>query len=152
MVTIRLEEVSTNYTAVMGTVFDALLRGLALPAAMNGGEGGLAKRLIAAVSKFDLSRHAPMPDKVDHVSDVGEKTGLRQILLADGRVRPLLRGLRQALRYEPMLSWQSPPDMQRLSSAIDTTVEAFWKRAIRTGDPGGAHHDRYKLITPPPTP
>ena len=109
-------------------------------------DGGLSKRLIAAVSKFDLSRHAPMPDKVDHVSDLGAKAGLRQILLADGRVRPLLRGLRQALGYEPMLSWQSPPDMERLSSAIDTTVEAFWKRAVRTGDLDAGRHDHYKLI------
>ena len=86
------------------------------------------------MSKFDLSRHAPMPDKLDHVSDRDSKQELREVLLADGRLRPLLRGLRQALGYEAMPAWQPPPDVARLSEAIDAAVSAFWKRAMRTGE------------------
>ena len=60
-----------------------------------------------------------------------------QVLLADGRLRPLLRGLRQALGYETLPSWQSPPDIGRLSAAIDLAVSSFFqKQILRIGQLG----------------
>ena len=156
MLTVRLEAISENYTVEMSQIFEALLPPLALPplalpAAEEAGHAGLEsarveragadagylKRLLAAVTKFDLSRHAPMPDKVAHVSDKDAKQALRETLLADGRLRPLLKALRQALGYDKtMPKWQPPPDVERLSEAIDTTVSAFWKKAVRSGEVG----------------
>jgi len=86
------------------------------------------ERLVNAVAKFDLSQHAPPPDKADHISDKEGKQRLREVLLNDRHLRPLLRGLRLALGYEAMPAWQPPPDIERLSEAVDKVVSSFCQR------------------------
>ena len=95
------------------------------------------------MSKFDLAHNAPMPDKAAHVSNKGEKAILREVLLADPRLRPLLRGLRIALDYEARPAWQPPPDVPRLARAIDDASAAFWKRVLR-GQQGASAASRAK--------
>jgi len=147
--TIRLEHVSSNFSVEMARAFDGLLPSLRLPpwtrvaatgAADSGGspkpspselghgrgDGDQStERLVQAAAKFDLSHHAPPPDKLDHVSDKDAKQRLREVLLNDKRLRPLLRGLRLSLGYEAMPAWQPPPDIAALSAAIERTVASF---------------------------
>ena len=131
---VRLEQISANYSSAMGRVFDALLRPLRLPAhGTNTSVAALQRALVEAAKKFDLSRNAPMPDKLSHVSNKDDKQDLRNALMRDSRLRPLLRGLRQALDYESLPAWQPPPDLQRLSTAIDDAVSLFWK-TMEQGD------------------
>ena len=47
--------------------------------------------------------------------------------MRDAKLRPLLKGLRQVLDYESRPVWQPPPDVQRLSAAVDDVLSAFWK-------------------------
>ena len=84
--------------------------------------------LVRSVSKFDIAHHAPMPDKVGHVSNKDDKQRLRDVLYRDTRLRPLLRGLRQALDYEALPSWQPPPAMAQLTAAIEAASASFWKQ------------------------
>lgn len=129
---IRLEQVSTNYSSAMDRVFEALLRPLRLPAhGSNTSVVHLQRALVKEANKFDLSRNAPKPDKLSHVSNKDDKQDLRNILMRDSRLRPLLRGLRQALDYESLPAWQPPPDLERLSTAIDEAVSSFWKNVER---------------------
>ena len=131
---------SSGTGGVTGSVAGGARDGDGLP-----GGGMLSERLVNAVSKFDLSRHAPPPDKVDHVSPKDAKQLLRDVLLADGRLRPLLRGLRQALGYESHPPWQLPPDVERLSEAIEMAVSTFWKRVLRSGElPGGTESQTFR--------
>ena len=152
--TLRLEHVSTHFTQSMTHAFDNLLPPLGLPALSKTGGGprgweapsplggptsasklpkeeepvghaAFSERLAQAASKFDLSRHPPPPDKVDHVSDKDAKIRLREVLLKEKHLRPLLRGLRLSLGYEAMQTWQLPPDIERLSAAVDQAVGSF---------------------------
>ena len=101
--TIRLEHVSSNFSVEMARAFDGLLPSLRLPpwtrvaatgAADSGGspkpspselghgrgDGDQStERLVQAAAKFDLSHHAPPPDKLDHVSDKDAKQRLREV-------------------------------------------------------------------------
>ena len=152
--TLRLEHVSTHFTQSMTRAFDNLLPPLGLPALSKSGAGGptsaskfpkeegpvghaaFSERLAQAASKFDLSRHPPPPDKVDHVSDKDAKIRLREVLLNEKHLRPLLRGLRLSLGYEAMQTWQLPPDIERLSAAVDQAVGSFCRKgwAGRVGE------------------
>lgn len=87
----------------------------------------LTERLGRAVSRFDLSRNAPTADKAAHISAKSDKQALRDVLMRDAKLRPLLKGLRQVLDYESRPVWQPPPDVQRLSAAVDDVLSAFWK-------------------------
>ena len=120
---LRLEDVSTNYTTTMSKLFDALLP----PLQTNHTGGHFQSHLLRAVAKFDLGRNAPMPDKVAHVSSKDDKQHLRDVLQRDPKLRPLLKGMRQALDYERRPPWQPPPDVERLSSAIENVSKVFWK-------------------------
>ena len=146
---VRLEEVSTNYSSCMLRAFSALLPTLGLvphvtstaistpstrgmAAAASAPSSSLSSMplqvsLVEAVSRFDLSRNAPTPDKAAHVSDKTAKKELRDALLRDGRLRMLLKGLRQVLEYENLPAWQPPPDLPKLSSAIDGRMREFYK-------------------------
>lgn len=95
------------------------------------GVSGYASALARAVRKYDLSRNAPTADKSDHVSNVTEKQQLRNILMRDPKLRPLLRGMRQLLDYEALPAWQSPPDLAKLSAAVDAALSQFWKDVKR---------------------
>ena len=55
------------------------------------------------------------------------KQRLRDVLQRDPKLRPLLNGMRQALDYERRPPWQPPPDVERLSSAIENVSKVFWK-------------------------
>ena len=98
---------------------------------MAEGVRGYASALSKAVRKYDLGSHAPTPDKSDHVSNVTEKQMLRDILMSDHKLRPLLRGMRQLLDYETLPTWQPPPDLTKLSAAVDAALSQFWKDVKR---------------------
>lgn len=151
---LRLEDVASNYSGTMGRLVRALLpplrvpgavpaHGHATPMARRASEpqvlGAVAAHAAArvehAIAKFDLTHHSPMPDKAAHVSAKGDKQALREALLRDSRLRPLIRGLRQALDYEPRPPF-AKADMERLSQAVDEATAAMWK-GLRCGSSCG---------------
>lgn len=71
---------------------------LAPPAAVDPAQG-YAKKLLLAVSKYDLTTHDPREGKASHVSDASSKQRLRAALLAAPKLGPLLRALQRLLDY-----------------------------------------------------
>jgi hypothetical protein len=138
---LRLEDVSSNFSRAVRVLLRALLPTLHLPST-NEHEHARIAHLERAVAKFDLSRNAPMPDKASHVSAKADKQRLRDALMRDTRLRPLLRGMRQVLDYEALHAWQHPPDVHSLSHAIESSSSAFWK-AVGSGRLGSRLRPAY---------
>ena len=125
--TIRLEDVDTNYTGAIGTLFDAILPPLRLHAT-NVSADVLRRALMDVTSRFDLSRNAPAPDKTVHVSRKDDKQELRAILMGHPTLRPLITSLRQALDYDHPSDGAPAAlqaiDLKHLNAAISAAIAA----------------------------
>jgi hypothetical protein len=91
-----------------------------LAGAVDGYKGRIGE-LEARVELFGVSITALRTG----AADKDAKIRLREVLLKEKHLRPLLRGLRLSLGYEAMQTWQLPPDIERLSAAVDQAVGSF---------------------------
>ena len=48
--------------------------------------------------------------------------------------------MRQLLDYEALPTWQQPPDLSKLSSAVDAALSQFWKDVMTVGLLVGLRH------------